>query len=209
MRVVLSNHFVRYVLVPQSNGVSGADEELALARFHFAKVHGEASRGWDIRLSPAQSGGTRLACAVDSALMEALQQSFARAPHARLASVQPLLMSVFNSGRPSIPNAGAWLILHEADRACVVLLKGKSCHAVQNVKGRFTDAEAWISLVERERWRVNLDKVPDTLLIHGSQASALPMRSYGAWKVMGLPSRWPNGLVPTRDGAYAGALSAA
>ena len=209
VRIVLSNHFVRYALVPKSDGVNGHEEELALARFHFSKVHGEASRSWDIRLSPAQSGGARLACAVDTALIDALRHSFSSDKGPRLASVQPLLMSVFNSGSPFIPDAGAWLIMAEPDRACVALLKGRTWHAVQNVKGRFADAEGWISLVERERWRVNLDVVPNLLLIHSAQTPSLPNRTHGAWKVIGLQTPWPAGLLPTRDSAYVRALSAA
>jgi hypothetical protein len=208
VRVVLSNHLTRYALVPPSAEVSGHAEELALARYHFHKVHGDASRAWDVRLSPGRMGSARIACAVDGALLEALKQSFPRDKRPRLQSVQPLLMSVFNRGGSLIPGAGAWLVLAEPDRACVALLKGRTWHAVQNVKGAFTDVESWIALVERERWRVNLDAVPDTLLIHAAQSAALPARTYGAWKVAGLQTRWPAGLLPSRDGAYIQALSA-
>ena len=209
VRIVLSNHFVRYALVPHSKDISGSEEELALARFHFSKLHGDTSRGWDIRLSPAQSSGARLACAVDAALIEALHQCFPRNERPRLSSVQPLLMSVFNSGGAFIPDSGAWLVMAEPNRACVALLKGKTCHAVQNVKGQFSDAEAWIGLVERERWRVNLDAVPDTILVHAAQEPCVPSRTHGAWKVIGLQTRWPAGLLPSRDSAYGGAISAA
>ncbi len=209
VRVVLSNHFVRYALVPHSDVVRAGDEEMALARFHFSKVHGEASRDWDIRLSPVHSGGARLACAVDNTLIEALRQSFPRDRRPRLASVQPLLMSVFNNGRQGIPDAGAWLLIAEPDRTCVALLSGNIWHAVQNTKGRFSDPGAWIALVERERWRVSLDTVPDTILIHTTQALSLSNQTHGAWKVIGLQQRWPTGLLHSRDRAYATALSAA
>ena len=40
LTVVLSNHFARYTIVqPQEDAT--AEEELALARFHFARIHGE------------------------------------------------------------------------------------------------------------------------------------------------------------------------
>lgn len=87
VRVVLSNHFVRYALVPPSREVSGHAEELALARFHFNKVHGDSSRGWDIRLSPGRSGAPRVACAVDSTLLEALRHSFPADRRPQLTSV--------------------------------------------------------------------------------------------------------------------------
>ncbi|HTD91597.1 MAG TPA: hypothetical protein VK663_13095 [Burkholderiales bacterium] len=209
VRIVLSNHFVRYALVPPTKGVSSADETLALARFHFAKVHGENSRGWDIRLSSMPSGAVHVACAVDSALLLALRASFPQTQRPRLASVQPLLMSVFNSGGSFIPDSGVWLVVAEADRTCVALLKGKTWHAIQNVKGRYSDVPAWINLVERERWRIPIDAVPDTILVHAPLAPALPNRTHNTWKVMGLQNRWPAGLQPARDGAYIQALSAA
>ena len=208
VRVVLSNHFVRYALVPPSNDVSGHAEELALARFHFHKIHGDNSRAWDIRLSSDRTGRPRLAAAIDIALLHALQQSFPQDKRPRLVSVQPLLMSVFNNGSSLIPDNGAWLIMAEPDRACVTLLKSKAWHVVQNVKGTFSDVESWIALVERERWRVNLDAVPNTLLIHAAQSNALLSRTHGAWKVAPLQMQWPTGLLPSRDGAYIGALSA-
>lgn len=209
VRVTLSNHFVRYALVPPSSEVSGQTEELALARFHFNKVHGDSSRGWEIRLSPGRSGAPRLACAIDSALLEALKQSFPAGQRPRLDSVQPLLMSAYNSGSGAIPKGGAWLILAEPDRACVALIKDRAWHAVQNVRGHYADVESWVALVERERWRVSVDAVPDTLLIHAAQSTALPSRVHGAWKVAGLQTQWPGGLLPSRDGAYIRALSAA
>lgn len=207
VRIVLSNDFVRYAIVPYSENVNGDEEELAFARFHFSKVHGEVSHGWDIRLSRI-SGGMRLACAVDSALIAALQQSFPRDRPLRLASVQPLLMAVFNQGGLSVPEAGAWVLVAEADRVCVALLSGKTWYAVRNIRGRFCDLEAWISLVERVRWGVNLETVPDTILIHTTQGTPPSSRALGSWKVMGLRTRWPAGLLPTRDNAYAMALSA-
>jgi hypothetical protein len=215
VRIVLSNHFVRYALVPSSDGVNGGEEEQALARFHFAKVHGEASRHWNIRLSAAAPGATRLACAVDSALIDALTQSFPNERRPRLSSVQPLLMSVFNhAGIPAIPPKGAWFIIAEADRACVALHNGKTWQAVQNVKGVFADADAWTGLVERVRWSIHLNpaeqrnNIPDTILVHTAPASAQTNRTLGAWKIIGLQTRWPSGTLATRDSAYATALSA-
>lgn len=209
VRIVLSNHFVRYALSPYSDQIQGVDQELALARFHFSKVHGEVSRAWDIRLSPAAPGASRLASAVDSALVEALRQCFGQAGRPRLASVQPLLMSMFNSADAAIPSSGAWLVMAEPERTCIALLCGKVWHTVQNVRGRYADDEAWIALVERERWRLSLESAPDTLVIHSTQAREQLARSRGPWKMTSLRTRWPQGMQAARDHGYSAALSAA
>ena len=207
--IVLSNHFVRYLLVPHNAQIHGADQELAFARFHFSKVHGEGSRGWNIRLSPAASGAARLACAVDSALIEALRQCFPKGGRHRMASVQPLLMSVFNSAGAAIPAPGAWLVMAEPERTCIALVRGKAWRAVQNVRGRFSDDQAWLDLVQRESWRLGLESMPDTLVIHGAEANQQMLRNCGPWKMANLPTRWPQGMQAAPDHDYRAALSAA
>jgi len=74
--VVLSNRLVRYALVPFDTGVSGPEEEQALARFHFTRIYGDRAKGWDLRLDESAPGRPRLASALDEGLMKALRACF-------------------------------------------------------------------------------------------------------------------------------------
>src|SRR5207237_6253438 len=94
----------------------------------------------------------RLASAVDSGLLAAIRESLQGKAAARLISVQPRLMSKFNEWRKSIPDAGAWLVLAEPDRACVALHAEGRWRSVQNGKG------AWRALLDRERHRVRSEE---------------------------------------------------
>jgi len=144
--VVLSNHFARYTIVaPQIDAT--AEEELALARFQFAKIHGERARGWEVRISRA-GDGPRLACAIDASLLERLKACFPKGGKARLASVQPALMAVYNAARKRIPREGAWLLLTEPGRSCLARVAPKGWGSVQN--GPESD---WERQIERERNR--------------------------------------------------------
>lgn len=142
--VVLSNHLVRYALVPWSSALGNAAEEEAYVRHHFARVHGERARSWAVRASPG-SGDLRLCSAVDAELLESIRRAF-DGSKAKLVSIQPALMAAFNRARRDIPRAGAWLVLAEAGRACVALYAG-GWRAVQNARG------AWEEVLERERLR--------------------------------------------------------
>lgn len=206
--IVLSNHFVRYVLVPPSTGVSGTEEEHALARFFFSKVHGERSRTWDVRLSDASQGAPRLACAVDLVLLDSLRACFPPERRPKLVSVQPLFMSAFNFWRREFPAGGAWFLLVEPERACLGLLSGRNWVAVQNVKGHFPDEQAWVNLLDRERWRADLERVPATVLVHAPSSPSVPHAASGAWKLQRLQATLPAGLSPHGDAVYATALTA-
>ncbi|HEV3008679.1 MAG TPA: hypothetical protein VGX52_06565 [Burkholderiales bacterium] len=149
--VVLSNHFVRYAVLQEQDATP--EEELALARFQFAKIHGDRAKGWDARVSE------QLACAIDAALLEGLKACFPRTGKARLVSVQPYLMAAFNRSRRRIPREGAWLLLAERGRTCLARVAPKGWASVYN--GRETDAE---ELLERERSRASGERLPSLVL---------------------------------------------
>lgn len=174
--VVLSNHFVRYAVVPWSDALGTPAEEEAYVRHHFVKIHGERAKTWLLRSSESAAGAPRLASAVDAGLIEALGKRFPKGGKARLASVQPQLMSKFNEWRGLVPAQGAWLVLAEPDRACVALHAGGRWRAVQNGK------EPWLELLERARYRVHdadPGALPELVLLGGAPQPAAPG---GRWK---------------------------
>jgi len=169
--VVLSNHFVRYALVPWSAALASGEEEQAYLRHHFAKIHGERAKGWVLRASEGAPLAPRLASAVDGELIAAIKALFKKG-RAKLVSVQPALMYVFNGARATLPAAGAWLVIAEAERACVALHANGGFRSVQNAKGE------WRTLLERERFRVPLEGTPpDVVLLAGAAAP-----QDGEWK---------------------------
>jgi hypothetical protein len=169
--VVLSNHFVRYAVVPWSSALGTPAEEEAYVRHHFAKIHGERAKGWSLRASPGAGSEPRLASAVDSSLISEIKEALQKKPGVRLVSIQPQLMAAFNRWRRAIPAGGAWLVLADAERACVALHGGGAWRAVHNGKGE------WLALLDRERHRVEGD-VPNTVLVAGVRAPA----NQGAWQ---------------------------
>jgi hypothetical protein len=162
--VILSNHFVRYALVPWSEALAGEAEEAAYVRHHFVRIHGERAKSWTFRATPAPSGAPRLCSAIDTNLLEELKSCFSKSK-AKLVSVQPGLMAVFNRWRGSIPAAGAWLALVEPERACVGLHAKGHWQSVQNARGE------WLALLERERHRI-AGEVPSLVLLHSEHAVA-------------------------------------
>jgi hypothetical protein len=162
--VELSNHFVRYALVPWDRALADPAEEEAYVRHHFGKIHGERARSWVLRWSADAPDAPRLASAIDATLLAAIRQSFPPKGKARLASIQPALMAAANRARRSLPRGGAWLVLAEPERACVALY-AQGWRAVQNARG------PWLTTLERE-WHRAASPAPRLALLLGAQASA-------------------------------------
>lgn len=207
--VVLSNHFVRYALLPWNDALSGTAEELAYARHYFAKIHGERSKSWTLSLSEEPSGTPRLAGAIDTALLEALRGCFPTGGKARLVSMQPYLMAAFNCWRGPVEQSGAWLLIAEPERACIALRGKGRWQAVLNTRGSVSTHEDWAALLDRERHRIVDGDPGSAVLVHDTQGSAARWPQVGDWRFERLSLPPMDGYRPREDGRYAMALAAA
>lgn len=115
--LILSNHFVRYVVLPWSDAIITGAEEIEYARSRFVQVFGISAQDWSIVVSPGPAGATRLCAAADQALIDAAASAVA-AGGLRLRSVQPALMAQFNGWRGRIA-ADGWLVSAEQGRLLI------------------------------------------------------------------------------------------
>lgn len=206
--VVLSNHFVRYVLVPWNDAVAGAEEEQAYARHCFAKIHGERSKAWTLSLSEERAGLPRVAGAIDTALLEAVRGCFQTGGKARLVSLQPYLMAAVNCWRGSMARTGAWFLIAEPERACLILHDKGRWQAVLNTKGSYSAPEEWATLLDRERHRIVEGDPVTTVLVHAAHSNAARWPQVGDWKFERLSLPPLDGYSPLKDGRYTMALAA-
>jgi hypothetical protein len=193
--VVLSNHFVRYALVPPGEGLDQGEEELAYARYCFGKIHGARSKSWEVRMTGGAGGSERLASAIDGELLEAVRACFPAGAKLgtklrtklRLASVQPYLMSAFNQWRATMRNESAWFLLVEPQRFCLALLENGRWTAVRNSKAELDVPEQWAELLEREQHVVDCDRAPARAYVHAPHRTTSPDVEGWTFKSLTLP----------------------
>lgn len=205
--VVLSNHFVRYALVPVSEALSSGAEEDAFVRYYFAKIHGERSKEWEVRLSRGPAGTARVASAVDSALVQAIRGAFPAGGKAKLVSLQPYLMSAFNRWRALFAGVRGWLLLVEPRRTCLARFDRGRVDAVRNTRGVFEDPARWAELFDRERLLAGPAETPEGVYVHAPRASKEAHEVRG-WTFRGLSLAPLEGLAPAEADAFAMALCA-
>ena len=178
---VLSNHFVRYALVPWNTALADPAEEEAYVRHHFAKIHGERAKSWALRWSAEAADAPRLASAIDTGLVQGLKECFPAKGKARLVSIQPYLMAAANRAQAAVPASGAWLVFAERERSCVALHAGGRWRSVQNAKG------PWLATLEREWHRaeaVDGNAAPRLALLLGAR----PAPDAAGWTFRELPA---------------------
>jgi hypothetical protein len=206
LTVVLSNHFVRYLIVPWDEKVGSTEEYQRYAGIAFENVFGEAARSWMIRVSPEKMGTPRLASAIDIELDTALQQ--VGGSKLRLLSIQPYLMAAFNRLGDSFRKRNFFFLLAEPGRACILAAVGGAWRIVRNYAA--ADDASISQLVERELrlLETGVGPVP-RLYVHapGFRQLKLPIVNGVAPRVLALPAI--PGFAPDMDGALSMALAAA
>ena len=114
--VVLSNHLVRYAVLPWSAELSSEDEWIAYARHVFGSTYGTEAAGWHFRICDGGRGKARVACAADAVLLDSI------AAVERVASIQPHLMAAYNARRREFRSEPGWFVLHEPGRLTLGLI---------------------------------------------------------------------------------------
>lgn len=133
VRIVLSNHWVRYALVPWSPALTHDAERLDHARHVFQSLFGDAALEWAVTLSAIAPGAHPIGAALDSALQSALAGVVERA-RLRLISLQPHLVTAYNCWRPALPADDAWFVCVEEEALAAVHLRGGAWQRVYNMR---------------------------------------------------------------------------
>lgn len=143
-RVVLSNHFVRYAVLPWSSALTSDKDWTSFAEHSFASVYGDAAVGWSVRVSDAGRGKPRIACAIDGELLARLTAM------PDVVSIQPYLMAAFNARRRSLRERSFWFVVQESGRLTLALVAGGRWKLVRNRQASEHWSEFLADLLERE-----------------------------------------------------------
>lgn len=187
--LLLSNHFVRYLLIPWRSEMSTPEEFATYAGICCNQTYGEdASR--HLHVAPDQAGRPRLAAVMDGALLSALTKA-ASTSRLRLVSIQPYLTAAFNRLRTSLPRDNFFFVLAEPARHCVLSASHGHWHSVRAGAGAGEDRPELLSdLIERESRLLDLpdDKHPP-IFVHapGQARLQLPACQGVAPQTLGLP----------------------
>lgn len=208
LSIVVSNHFVRYQIVPWNDAVTTPDEQAALARAGFEQVFGTETAGWQIEIAPEAAGKPRLAAALASSLIERLA-SIAASSRLRLKAVLPYLVAAYNRLGDPAHHEDVLFVLAEPGRACLLVATGGHWRGVRTSASEDTP-EALAGLIERECQLLGLtEETTPQILVHAPQRARMPLPTIGGIVPRTLPVGIPASLAAVADPQLAMAMTVA
>jgi len=188
--VVLSNHFVRYLLLPWNPALAGERDELSFAAARFQQVYGEAAHGWSVRLSPGKPGASALAAAVEKALLDAIAALLENS-RLRLRSIQPALMAACNSRARSVaPNA--WIALAEPGRLLLGLQRGGQWCSLRS-RPLNGESVSLAEVIDQELLLLGFEPAGEKVYLHETgnpplDLAGLKVESWAGFEAGGVPA---------------------
>jgi hypothetical protein len=206
VRLILSNHFVQFALVPWRDDIKDQDEEIALARIDFVKTYGEAANGWNICLSDEPPGRTKVAAALAPEFLVALQRVAGEA-NAQLISIQPYLTAGASAFRRHFSkDRTAWLVLHEEGRLCLALIEHGRWRWVRGIRAGSEWRQQLPDLVESEILLAGVESQVAEVLVFAPTTSELAIRSGTRLPFHSLRLGAATGFSPLTEAAFGPAL---
>ena len=218
LTLVLSNQFVRYQIIPAMPAFSPADKVMAVATHCFRESYGDSVDNWTIRVSPIPQGDSLLISAIDTELLTAIE-ALCQKYQCKLSSLQPYLMSGFNSMRRQIASGVSALVQVEAGRLTIALMRDGQWQNITATKTLKDWSEDLAALISREMLLSGLQTTGLQNTQPSIYFSALPSlqdekikqifkQNNPAWQVLPANHKAIVGYVPSQDQPYAMALSA-
>lgn len=185
--VILSNHFVRFLVLPWNEAWLSDAEKMALVQHRFAEVYGENGEHWDYRLSEGGFGAPSIASAIPHELLTQLKTIF-NASVLRLDSVQPYLMTAFNACRTELAKEDGWFVLAERDTFCIGLVERGQWSSIRLRRVKADWFEEAMLLLDRESLLMangNGNQL-NRVYMYSPESSKLVPEKRGAWQIKRL-----------------------
>jgi hypothetical protein len=211
--IVLSNQFVRYNIIPAMPALTASDKIITVATHCFRENYGDIVDGWLIRVSPLPDGDTLIASAVDAALFNALE-ALSKKYGCKLKSIQPYLMSGFNSIRRQVNDHPSCYVQVEAGRISIALTQDGRWQSIAGCGVGQDWSESLVSLITREMLLAGWKDVQATIYFSGLSKSQ-DLKSFESfnkispWKSVQVSNKAVTGYSAKSDQFYAMAMSVA
>jgi len=159
--IVVSDYFVRPVVLAWSPDLTKDEEWLALARARIDVTWG-STEPWEVRIDRLSFKSNCLACGIPQELWTKLLEL--QRPGLKVNSIQPNFTSAFNSLASAIGRGAALIVVSERNSATIGAVEGGSWRHVRTLPAAGDASEEIERLVERERLLLGLP--PDVAVVY-------------------------------------------
>lgn len=147
--ITISNHFVRYTVIPPQTKIANPAELNAYAIFHMREVYGERAEAWVLGVSSWDPCSGAICAAIDGGLLERLEE-LTRRRKVKLQGIEPYLTSAFDRWCKPLDGKRMWFALIETGRICLASLSDGAWQRICNQRILDNAEEELLAMLDQE-----------------------------------------------------------
>lgn len=186
--VVVSNHYVRFALVPDAGKLRNHSERLVAARHTLQSVYGETAGRWRVVLDGSSRKGAAIAAGIETELVDGIVATLTGA-HLQARTVQPLFAAALNVSRRSLGAGPAWFGVAEPGRLALAYVEKGVVHSLRSHRLR-ADLNAELPvLLEQNRLTssANGSSTAEGGRVVLATSDPAPVESTAPWSIEAVP----------------------
>ncbi len=189
--IVISNHFVRYAVIPPQSKIETPAELHAYAAFQMREVYGGRTAAWSLSVSSWDPGAGAVCAAVEHSLVEQLQELAAR-HKMRLKNMEPYLAGAFDHWHNRFDNSRAWFALIETGRLCLATLEDGAWRRISNQRMWDNAEDELLAALEREALLFSARReAVEQVYLFAPEYSELNLPADCGWRIIPLQIEGP------------------
>lgn len=194
MTVTISNHFIRYIVLPPENEITTPDEVFAYAGFRMREVYAERVNDWILSVSAWSPSGGAICAAISRELMAKLQELALR-HKIKLIGIVPYLVSAFDQWHNLFDDKRNYFVLVETGRFCIALLNNNIWQNIRNQRILHNVEEELLAALDQEAIFYGHKETVEEVHLFSPEHPGLSLPANCGWKI--APVELSNILVPT------------
>jgi hypothetical protein len=186
--IVISNHFVRYAVIPPQSKIETPAELHAYAAFQMREVYGERTAAWSLSISSWDPGTGAVCAAMAHSLIEQLHELAAQ-HKMRLQGIEPYLTGAFDHWHNRFDNSRAWFALLEAGRLCLASLEDGAWRRISNQRMWRNAEDELLAALEREALLFSMGRdAVEQVYLFAPEHPELRLPNDCGWQIVPLQS---------------------
>lgn len=164
--VTLSDHFVRYALLPFSEEVKTSTEEQVLAQILLEEIYGESAKKWQVQIGEAgRFSEARLVAAMDEQLLDEIKKACV-IETLHLKIVAPYFVLAFNQFCRRMQDADCLFAVIEAGQMMAASFRNGQLFSVRRTLLSDDFTESLLNALQREVIMSGLDSNTTPIYLH-------------------------------------------
>jgi hypothetical protein len=196
LRVMVSDHFVRYALIPWSAELVADSERMAFARLTMREIFGPAADLWELCLDQQPAGQSSFAAAMDRALLAGLRD-LSHKHRLRLRAVKPMLSARVQRQQRNLKESSFCFASLEAGRLMLAFYGDRGWCAVRGRLLGDAPGEELAAALKQEA-AASGASANGTLYLTADDLGDLPPFSVSGWKIVRLATPAASSVLRAR-----------